>query len=74
MKASETSFTSFMQKTAQFSIPIYQRKYSWAKEQCIRLWDDVIKSGQDDSIKGHFIGSIVFIMKEFMSMQQCLKC
>ncbi len=61
MKASETSFTSFMQKTGQFSIPIYQRKYSWTKEQCDRLWNDVVKAGQDESINGHFIGSVVYV-------------
>ncbi len=45
----------------QFIIPIYQRVYSWEKEQCKQLWDDIIKTGGNDQIEGHFIGSIVFV-------------
>ncbi|GAA9269618.1 hypothetical protein TH0238_10410 [Helicobacter pylori] len=45
----------------QFVIPIYQRVYSWEKEQCKQLWDDIIKTGGNDQIEGHFIGSIVFV-------------
>ncbi|GHP77216.1 hypothetical protein JP0049_09110 [Helicobacter pylori] len=42
-------------------IPIYQRVYSWEKEQCEELWDDIIKIGGNDKMDGHFIGSIVFV-------------
>ncbi len=45
----------------QFVIPIYQRVYSWEKEQCKQLWDDIIKTGGNDQIEGHFIGFIVFV-------------
>ncbi|PUD47597.1 hypothetical protein C2R74_03040 [Helicobacter pylori] len=45
----------------QFVIPIYQRVYSWGKEHCEQLWDDIIKTGGNDQIEGHFIGSIVFV-------------
>ncbi len=45
----------------QLVIPIYQRVYSWEKEQCEQLWDDIIKTGGNDQIEGHFIGSIVFV-------------
>ncbi len=45
----------------QFVIPIYQRVYSWEKEQCKQLWDDIIKTDGNDQIEGHFIGSIVFV-------------
>nr|WP_269089990.1 DUF262 domain-containing protein [Helicobacter pylori] len=45
----------------QFVIPIYQRVYSWEKEHCEQLWDDIIKTGGNDQIEGHFIGSIVFV-------------
>ncbi|GAA7275850.1 hypothetical protein HpM004_13410 [Helicobacter pylori] len=45
----------------QFVIPVYQRVYSWGKEQCKQLWDDIIKTGGNDQIEGHFIGSIVFV-------------
>ncbi|GAA9486237.1 DUF262 and DUF1524 domain-containing protein [Helicobacter pylori] len=44
----------------QFVIPIYQRVYSWEKEQCEQLWDDIIKIGGNDKMNGHFIGSILY--------------
>lgn len=47
----------------QYQIPVYQRNYEWAKEQCKKLFDDVLlvcKNG-----KTHFCGSIVYkLMKE----------
>ncbi len=46
----------------QLVIPIYQRLYSWEKEQCKQLWDDIIKIGGNDKIDGHFIGSILYVL------------
>lgn len=63
MKASETNFLKFLQGTKQFIIPIYQRKYSWTIEQCKQLWNDTVRASKDEDIKGHFVGSIVYIEK-----------
>jgi uncharacterized protein with ParB-like and HNH nuclease domain/predicted transport protein len=63
MKASETNFLKFLQGTKQFIIPIYQRKYSWTIEQCKQLWNDIVRAAKDEEIKGHFVGSIVYIEK-----------
>ncbi|WP_226536409.1 GmrSD restriction endonuclease domain-containing protein [Fictibacillus halophilus] len=63
MKASETNLLKFLQGTKQFIIPIYQRKYSWTSKQCEQLWNDIIRASKDDNIKGHFVGSIVYIEK-----------
>ncbi len=60
MKASETNFLKFLQGTKQFIIPIYQRTYSWTIEQCQNFWDDIVRTA-DQKIKGHFMGSIVYI-------------
>ncbi len=46
----------------QLVIPIYQRLYSWEKEQCKELWDDIIKVGGNDKMDGHFIGSILYVL------------
>ncbi|GAA9596050.1 DUF262 and DUF1524 domain-containing protein [Helicobacter pylori] len=46
----------------QLVIPIYQRLYSWEKEQCKQLWDDIIKIGGNDKMDGHFIGSILYVL------------
>ncbi|GAA8368755.1 DUF262 domain-containing protein [Helicobacter pylori] len=63
MKANAMKLLDFIGKSQekQFVIPIYQRVYSWEKEQCKQLWDDIIKTGGNDQIEGHFIGSIVFV-------------
>ncbi|WP_120901737.1 DUF262 and DUF1524 domain-containing protein [Helicobacter pylori] len=63
MKADATTLLNFIKDNQknQLVIPIYQRLYSWEKEQCKELWDDIIKIGGNDQIEGHFIGSIVFV-------------
>ncbi|MGL2806628.1 GmrSD restriction endonuclease domain-containing protein [Helicobacter pylori] len=62
MKAGEATLLEFFEQnqTNQFVIPIYQRLYSWKKEQCEQLWDDIIKIGGNDKMNGHFIGSILY--------------
>ncbi len=49
-----------LMKDNQFSIPVYQRCYSWGREQCERLWNDMVTM-QKKGKNGHFIGSIVSI-------------
>ncbi|MDU9774930.1 DUF262 domain-containing protein [Helicobacter pylori] len=63
MEADAIKLLDFIGKSQekQFVIPIYQRVYSWEKEHCKQLWDDIIKTGGNDQIEGHFIGSIVFV-------------
>ncbi|WP_100980741.1 DUF262 and DUF1524 domain-containing protein [Helicobacter pylori] len=63
MEAEAKTLLDFIRENQknQFVIPIYQRLYSWEKEQCKQLWDDIIKTGGNDQIEGHFIGSIVFV-------------
>ncbi len=63
MKATEAKFLSFLQKSPQFVIPIYQRTYSWTERECRQLWDDIIHTGNNDAILAHFVGSIVYIEK-----------
>ncbi|HDH0734788.1 TPA: DUF262 domain-containing protein, partial [Klebsiella oxytoca] len=61
MKATEARLLDFLKRSQQFVIPIYQRTYSWSKQQCLQLWDDIIRAGQRDDISAHFIGSVVYI-------------
>ncbi|MGN8397966.1 GmrSD restriction endonuclease domain-containing protein [Helicobacter pylori] len=63
MKADAIKLLDFIGKSQekQFVIPVYQRVYSWGKEHCKQLWDDIIKTGGNNQIEGHFIGSIVFV-------------
>ena len=63
MKASEAKLLAFIKKSSQFVIPIYQRAYSWSERECRQLWEDIIRTGENDDIDTHFIGSIVYIEK-----------
>ncbi len=65
MEADATTLLNFIKDNQknQLVIPIYQRVYSWEKEQCKQLWDDIIiKVGGDDKMDGHFIGSILYVL------------
>ncbi len=64
MEAKEATLLRFFEENQnnQFVIPIYQRLYSWKKEQCEQLWDDIIKIGGNDKMNGHFIGSILYVL------------
>ncbi|GAA7110381.1 DUF262 and DUF1524 domain-containing protein [Helicobacter pylori] len=64
MEAYATTLLNFIKdnQNNQLVIPIYQRLYSWEKEQCKQLWDDIIKIGGDDKMSGHFIGSILYVL------------
>lgn len=42
----------------QYAIPVYQRNYEWSKEQCTKLFQDIIEAYKKE--KNHFCGSIVF--------------
>ncbi len=66
MKADAMKLLDFIGKSQekQFVIPIYQRVYSWEKEQCKQLWDDIIKIGGNDKMNGHFIGSILYVLDD----------
>ncbi len=61
MKANEASFLHLIRKSPQFSIPIYQRTYSWTDKECRQLWEDIIRTGNRDDIPSHFVGSVVYI-------------
>ncbi len=64
MKADKNTLLNFIKDNQknQLVIPIYQRLYSWEKEQCKQLWDDIIKIGGDDKMDRHFIGSILYVL------------
>lgn len=51
----------------QYIVPVYQRKYSWRKEdQCARLWHDIV--AMEKNKKLHFVGSIVSVAEKVSLM------
>jgi uncharacterized protein with ParB-like and HNH nuclease domain/predicted transport protein len=63
MKATEAKLLEFLKKSPQFVIPIYQRTYSWTERECFQLWNDILRTGNNEKISAHFVGSIVYVEK-----------
>ena len=42
----------------QYAIPVYQRNYEWSKEQCVKLFEDIVQAYKKD--RTHFCGSVVY--------------
>ncbi len=60
MKASETSLRNLLEGTKQFQIPLFQRSYSWKKENWQMLWDDLMMIyKEEENNDPFFMGSIV---------------
>lgn len=61
MKAIQSTINDFFALTGTiFSIPVYQRNYTWAEENCEKLLQDIINISQNK--KTHFMGSITYIL------------
>ncbi len=61
MKATQSTVNDFFALTGTiFSIPVYQRNYTWEEENCEKLLQDIISISQNK--KTHFMGSITYIL------------
>ena len=63
MRAQEITFLKLIQGDKQFQVPLYQRTYSWGREQLQRLWEDVGELVEQhlagETAAPHFLGSVV---------------
>ena len=46
----------------RFTVPVYQRRYSWGETQCRQLWADIVTAGRHPE-RTHFTGSIVWMQE-----------
>ncbi len=60
MRGQETFLAKFFHSTKPLVVPVYQRNYTWRKENCKLLFDDILNICNDER-KKHFIGSVVFV-------------
>lgn len=58
ISASEAEIQHIFKNSNLFTVPDYQRLYSWDEEQWSEFWKDLTSITQDDT---HFLGSIVVI-------------
>ncbi len=61
MKAIDRPFTKIINGTTQFVIPVFQRDYRWSEAQCEQLWRDILLIAKDETNRGHFMGSVVYV-------------
>ena len=62
MKASDANLQDILQSANQYVIPVFQRFYSWQKDDWKRLWDSLLELREPEhDKKGHFMGSLVFV-------------
>ncbi|GAA7200093.1 DUF262 domain-containing protein [Helicobacter pylori] len=61
MKATQSTINDFFALTGTiFSIPVYQRNYTWEEENCEKLLQDIVSISQNKKV--HFMGSITYIL------------
>lgn len=67
MQINKQSVRSFLSSGKTFLIPDYQRQYSWKKEHCETLWDDIelfLENALNKQDEEYFLGSIVGFVDE----------
>lgn len=45
-------------RNTQYTIPVFQRVYSWSKDQCDELWGDILRAGRTSNT--HFMGTLLY--------------
>ncbi len=61
MKVTQSTINNFFALPGTiFSIPVYQRNYTWEEENCEKLLQDIVSISQNK--KTHFMGSITYIL------------
>lgn len=70
MKAKETNLPKFLNAPKQFIIPVYQRTYSWKRQQCIKLWDDIVRIGSNDKTSDTSSVLLSTLKKAFTTQQR----
>ncbi|WQX35468.1 DUF262 domain-containing protein [Helicobacter pylori] len=61
MRVKESTINDFFALPSTiFSIPVYQRNYTWEEENCEKLLQDIVSISQNK--KTHFMGSITYIL------------
>ena len=63
MEAPRTNLLKFLQEPKQLLLSNSEDSYNWREEQCQKLWDNIVRIAQDDSIPEYFLGSIMILEK-----------
>lgn len=72
-------FSDVLEKNKRvFKVPVYQRNYDWTNIQCEKLFQDIMKAGENN--RQHFTGTVVYIddvnggsgLNEVLAIKMCL--
>ena len=59
MKGQDCFLTEFIDGAKKrYIIPVYQRNYDWKRDNCVQLYNDLVKTIKFDK-SSHFFGSVV---------------
>lgn len=61
LNADDVDVSELFEGSSQFTVPDYQREYSWGDDQLGELWDDI--TALIRSRDNHYLGSIIIIKK-----------
>ena len=63
MRIREMPLLEFLgEPDVRFSVPRYQRAYSWKAEQCDELWRDLLRAAR--ARRTHFAGAIIYVEEQ----------
>lgn len=61
IEPSNQTFAELMGNSAKYTVPRFQRDYSWEQEQWEDLWNDIVELNEEGS---HYMGYVVLQQKE----------
>ncbi len=61
MKAINRTFVEIINGSKQFIIPVFQRDFSWTRDQWDQLLRDVLRASNVEAESAHFMGSVVYV-------------
>lgn len=61
LEASEKPLNKVLCRDYEFSIPDYQRPYSWGIDESVQLLSDVAEAMDESEVEPYFLGSIVLV-------------
>ena len=68
MRANIANIVELLEGSVQYVVPIYQRTYTWKRDQCQELWDDIERIGISTEYDSHFFGPIVCMEPEIQDI------
>ncbi|GAA8257828.1 DUF262 domain-containing protein [Helicobacter pylori] len=62
IESNDLNLRDILKDELYYQIPIYQRPYQWAEENCEKLLDDLFEDYEKDRESDYFCGSLVLIL------------